>query len=141
MRESRAVSVIVFVTYAAAALGVTNAFPLSTFPMFSDAAPTSGARLVVVDRAGSYTEVTRWTAWRCEPELEYELVELTMCPDGEIGQPAGYLAKDVLDHIRAHAGDDPNAEPVELIIRTWRLDRDEPEALDCPVATCTAVRR
>jgi hypothetical protein len=144
MRESLALSLVVLVGYAGAALGVTNAFPLSTFPMYSDSAFTTGARLVVRDQDGEYTEVVRWTAWTCEPELEYELVELTMCPDGEIAQPAGYLSKDALDHIRAHtptAASSDVVEPVALVIRAWRLDRPEMLALDCLVATCTAARR
>ncbi len=144
LRESLALSIVVFVAYAGAALGVTNAFPLSTFPMYSASAPTSGARLVVKDEAGEYSEVDRWTSWTCEPELEFELVELTMCPDGEIAQPAGYLSKDALDHIRAHAhGAEPATDEsrVELVIRVWRLDQPEIVTLDCPVASCTAARR
>ena len=141
MRESLAVAVVVFVVYAGAALGVTNGFPFSTFPMYSDAAPTSGARLVVKDMAGAYSEVARWTNWRCETELDYAHVELTMCPDGEIGQPTSYLAKDALDHIRAHAGEDPAAESIELIVKVWRLAQQGSPTLDCTITRCQAVRR
>ena len=141
MRETRALSLVVFFAYAGAALGVTNAFPLSTFPMYSESAPTSGARLVVKDSAGDYREVSRYVGWACEPELNGELVEMTRCPDGEIGMPAGYLTKEALDHIRGHAGPAEGGESLELVIRTWRLGRSTVEGLDCPIARCTAVRR
>jgi hypothetical protein len=143
MRETIAVSIIVFAAYAGAALGVTNAFPLSTFPMYADSAPESGARLVVKDSAGEYREVARYEGWSCEPELSYEMVEKTMCPDGQIGQPAGYLSKYALDHIRAHAAQAGAGagEPIELLIHTWRFEPDTIVELDCPVARCTATLR
>lgn len=145
MRETVAVSIVVFVGYTAAALGVTNLFPLSTFPMYSDVAPESGARLVVKGGTGEYREVRRYEGWSCEPELTYEMVEKTMCPDGRIGQPAGYLAKEALDHIRAHAAKPdtglPAGEPIELLVRTWRFEHDEIVGIECPVARCVATLR
>lgn len=143
MRETIAVSIVVFAGYAGAALGVTNAFPLSTFPMYADAAPEAGARLVVKTSAGEYHEVQRYEGWSCEPELSYAMVEKTMCPDGEVGQPAGYLSKYALDHIRAHssAAEADHGEPIELLIRTFRFEQDSVVALDCPVARCTATLR
>ena len=126
-----------FVCYTGAALGVTNAFPLSTFSMYSKAAPDSGARLVVKESDGSYHEVVRYTGWSCELELSFEMVEKTLCPDGKIGQPAGYLSKDALDHIRDHAGPPEAGEPVELLIRTWRMG-SEIVSYDCLVSRCRA---
>lgn len=145
MRETIAVSIVVFLGYTAAALGVTNFFPFSTFPMYSDAAPKSGARLVVKDGTGEYREVRRYEAWSCEPELTFEMVEKTMCPDGLIGQPAGYLSKEALDHIRAHAAKPDDGllagKPIELLIRTWRFEQDEIIGIECPVARCVATLR
>ena len=94
--------------------------------------------MVVVDAAGEAREVARYEQWSC-PELAP--IELTMCPDGEIGQPAGYLAKQATDYIAAHPGE--GGEPVSLVIRVWRLsvEAGPTEPLDCPVFECTAVRR
>jgi len=143
MRESLTLAIVVFTCYAGAALGVTNAYPFSTFPMYSGGAPTSGARMVVKDQAGGYHEVSRYVGWSCETELRFEEIEQTVCPDGQIGQPTGYLVKEVLDHIRGHMTNTTSGvpEPVELVSRTWRLEGEELVALDCPVAQCTAALR
>lgn len=148
MRESLALAIVVFTCYVGAALGVTNAYPFSTFPMYSEDAPESGARMVVKDRAGEHHEVSRYQDWSCDGELRFEDVEQTICPDGRIGQPTGYLVKEVLDHIRGHMNDTSDAndmndtsEPIELVIRTWRLEGEQLIELDCPVAQCMATRR
>jgi len=139
MKDVAFVSLLVFACYTAGALGVVNAFPLSTFSMYSKAAPSSGARVVVKDQAGDYREVVRYVDWDCELGLSFDMVEKTMCPDGAIGQPAGYLSKDALDHIRRHAapGGTEAGEPVELVIHTVRLG-DELVELDCPISRCRA---
>ncbi|MFV8750233.1 hypothetical protein ACNOYE_06755 [Nannocystaceae bacterium ST9] len=139
MRETLALSLVVFAGYVGAAFGVTNAFPFSTFPMFSEAAPTSGARLIVRDGAGEHHEIERYVDWACEGELEAAKVEMAMCPDGELGHATGYLVQESLDYMRANAGE--GGEPVELVIHVWRLDRPERVELDCFVARCRAVRR
>lgn len=145
LRESLALAIVVFACYAGVALGVTNAYPFSTFPMYSEDAPESGARLVVKDRAGEHHEIRSYAGWTCEDELRFDDIEQTICPDGRIGQPTGYLVKEALDHIRGHMNgpDELGAvgDPVELVIRTWRLEADEIIALDCPVAQCMATLR
>jgi hypothetical protein len=145
VRESLGLAIVVFACYAGVALGVTNAYPFSTFPMYSEDPPTFGARMVVLDRAGERREVRRYEGWSCPADLRYDDVEQTICPDGRISQPTGYLVKEVLDHIREHSNEtgefDDSAEPVELVIHTWRLDADQIIEFDCPVAQCTAALR
>lgn len=138
MDETRAVSAWFLALYTCVALLVTNAFPFSTFPMYSEAAPKAGARLVVRDAAGDYREVVRYVGWSCEAELSFEMVEKVTCPDGIVAQPSGYLVKDALDHIRGHAGSPDVGEPVVLEVRTWRLVGGL-EIVDCPVTRCRAV--
>lgn len=141
MKESRALSIAVFAGYVVAALGVTNLFPLSTFPMYSKVSPTSGARLVVRNAQGELNEVTKYDAWSCEEELTYEMVQATLCPDGRVGKPAGYLSKEALDYIRRNGGDPSVGEPVDLIVRAVRLDEDPVLQLQCEVVRCRARRR
>jgi hypothetical protein len=141
LRESLALAIVVFTCYAGVALGVTNAYPFSTFPMYSEDSPNSGARLVVKDRAGEHHEIRNYEGWSCTAELRYDDIEQAICPDGRIGQPTGYLVKEALDHIRGHMGDAGEGEPVELVIRTWRIEGDAIIELDCPVAECRAAPR
>ncbi|WP_106094435.1 hypothetical protein [Enhygromyxa salina] len=140
MRERLGLAIVVFACYGGAALGVTNAYPFSTFPMYSEDSPTFGARLVVKDRGGERREVDRYEDWTCAADLSFDDLEQTVCPDGRIGQPTGYLVKEALDHIREHPDDDSRdaEESVDLVIRTWRLDGEQIVELDCPVARCRA---
>ncbi len=141
MRETLAISIAVFVGYAGAALGLSNAFPFSTFPMYAEVAPTYAARLVVADAEGRHLEVVRFDEWVCEGELERSRVEVAMCPDGEIGHATPYLVQDALDYMRAHPGTPGGGEPVDLVVHVWRFDRTQIRELDCVVARCRAVRR
>ncbi|WP_146658615.1 hypothetical protein [Enhygromyxa salina] len=139
VRERLGLAIVVFTCYSGAAIGVTNAYPFSTFPMYSEDAPNFGARLVVKDQAGERREIERYESWTCAADLSFDDLEQTICPDGRTGQPTGYLVKEALDHIRDNpAAPHAVAEPVELIVRTWRLEGDQIRELDCPVAKCTA---
>lgn len=140
MREARALSIVVFVVYVAVAFGVNNAFPFSTFEMYSGDAPTSPARLVVEDAAGEYHEIDRYTDWSCAVELDYAMLEQAMCPDGEPGRPLGYIVQQKLDYMRQHAATGAQGEPLVLLIHAWRLG-DEIVTVDCVVTECSAVRR
>lgn len=137
MRESRFVSIVALIAYFGFSFGTGNLFPFSTFPMFSDSTPDSGARLIALDGDGGAYEIKRFESWSC-PELTY--VDYVDCPDGGIGNPTGYLAKEAIDFINAHSGESTQARPVSLVVRVWRLS-EETVALpiDCPVAQCTAV--
>lgn len=139
-RETHFVAALALIAYLGIALGVTNLYPFSTFPMYSSAAFTSGARLVVLDEDGEVHEIREYTDWSC-PGLEP--IDWTMCPDGQIGQPAGYLNKEATDYIEANSRDNPAARAVELVIRVWRLSPEGGEArqLDCPIQACEAVLR
>ena len=103
--ECLVVSFVVLVGYAAAAYGVDNAFPFSTFPMYSGNPTTSGARLVVKDRVGAYSEIARWERWSCATAVDEDSAQTAVCPDGGKAHPIGYLVKEATDHMRAHRGD------------------------------------
>ncbi|GEM_PF-2049459 len=145
-KERVFLGLVICLAYVLIAAQLQNLYPFSTFPMYSSSVFTSGARLVAVDEAGVAHEITDFEAWSC-PELG--TVDRVMCPDGELTQPTGYLAKEAIDYIFAHPapraehGAQPESPAVSLVVRTWRLDTPEGETrvLDCPVSACTAERR
>lgn len=140
MRQGTFVALAFFSAYLVIAAGLENLYPFSTFPMYSDSAFDTGARLIVVDGEGIAREVTRYTDWRCPGPLH---VETVMCPDGREAQPAAYLAEEATTYMERHSGTGEGAEPVSLVVRVWRLDADRGDftRLDCPVVECAAVRR
>lgn len=140
---SQGVSLLALGAYVGIALGVENLYPFSTFPMYSDSKFESGARLVVLSDDGIAREVEDYVGWAC---VDLAPVETTVCPDGELSQPEGYLLKEAYDYIDAHPPadvDDPTRRDVELVIRTWRLTPGETDVtrLDCPVHRCRARLR
>lgn len=140
MRETHFIGLMVFLTYVLVALAVQNLYPFSTFPMYSKAAKTSGARLIALDEHGRDHEVTDFGAWSC-PDLKP--IQRVICPDGTRGKPEAYLVKEATDYIRANWSESPTDDQrtVELIVRVWVFPKEGGEAppRDCPIHTCRAV--
>ena len=141
--QSRFVGWLTLALYAGISLGVTNLYPFSTFPMYSDSRFTSGARLVAIGPDGRAREVRRYEAWSCADSAPIVTVQ---CPDGRRVQPVTYLTKEATDYIGAHGvqGDERGRRvSVALVVREWRLssERDDVQVADCHVRTCEARLR
>jgi hypothetical protein len=125
-----AVAALALFGYLAAARGVENFYPLSTFPMYSgDPAPT-GSR-IMARGANGFVEVTDLVDWGCDnlPHLES-----STCGDA---RNIPYLDREREQFIVTHAGS--GRESFELVRRVFSFDGKS--RADCTLAHCRASRR
>ena len=137
-RETAALAVATFslVGYFLIARVVGNVYPFSTFPMYSGRHAPSGSRIVAKDVAGGLHEVTDGEAWECDSGA----LSARGCVDDSVYY-IGYVDREAIDFVRAHAGPDPRAAPVELVRHIWSFpaDRGPPMTRDCILGRCRAV--
>ncbi len=133
------VSIITWLSYVIVALGVTNLYPFSTFPMYSDSVHANPMRMLGRTADGEVFEVKSYTNWQCE-DLDALRPEDIHC-EGSTLTPVGYLVKQNLDLMRQHAGGGDT--PVWVIVRAWDLPADGPPSapVDCDVRACFATER
>jgi hypothetical protein len=124
------VSTLVLAGYLAAAKGVGNLYPISTFPMFSESSGEAVTR-IMARTGGEFVEVDEFTSWDC-PKLPS--LDTTSCA----GVPSiPYVDREREDYLRAHAGS--GGERVELVRRVFSFDGAQRPPY-CVIAQCTAKR-
>ena len=126
------VPTLALVGYLAAARGVENLYPLSTFPMYSGSGGPAASRVMARTAGGDFVEVTDLDAWDCPSLPRLEDVQCA----GSDNIP--YLDREREEHIRAHPG--TGGAPVEVVRRVFSFDGAQRSAF-CPIARCTAKRR
>lgn len=130
MRPRAFVSALALFGYLAAARGVENFYPLSTFPMYSDEPGATSSRIMAHGSDG-FVEVTDLVDWKCDnlPHLES-----STCGDA---RAVPYIDRERERFIRAHAGN--GRESFELVRRVFSFDGKS--RADCTLARCRASRR
>lgn len=134
------VSLLIGGGYFFAARGVQNFYPFSVVDMYANREPYPPSRIIAVDARGAAWEVTQFDRWRCAGPVS---ADPQPCPAAGEYSPIGYVDRDAVNHIAAHASDHAEGEPVRVVRRVWRLDGQPgpPLHIDCPLSACTAVRR
>lgn len=124
------------VGYMLVARVVEDLYPFSTFSMYARAQPGAGSRIVARDEHGRLREVTEVTDWACETAA----LDPYACEDAEV-HGVGYVDRAAIDWVREHAGDHPDARPVDLVRRIWRFPAGwgPPITSECLISRCRAV--
>lgn len=136
----RAVSLLALLGYLAIARATGNLYPFSSFNMYSSERVHSASRIVARDAHGSIHELDTFTAWDCPTPLD---PRPTACPASWPFYYIPYLDRQAASLLQARAAPRPDAPPVAVIRRIWRLD-DRPGAPaieDCPLVECRAVHQ
>jgi hypothetical protein len=123
------ISTIVLVSYLAAARGVENLYPVSTFPMFSGQAGEAMSRIMARTSDGRFVEVLDLVAWKCDGPAAASCTDVPSIP---------YIDRERENHILSHSG--TGGEPIELVRRIFSFDGvQRPEY--CVITRCQAARR
>lgn len=136
------VSLVLGVGYFAVSRGFQNFYPFSVVDMYAGRPDGAPSRIVAVDASGRAREVSAYVGWRCDGPLSEAPVPCAALPGPMM--TIGYVDRDVLAHIAAHpAGAAAAGEPVRVVRRVWQLGARSgpPPHVDCPLASCRAVRR
>jgi len=129
-------ALVLLVAYVAAARGVGNLYPLSTFEMYGGTRLTTASRIAVIDAAGVH-EVERFSRWRCAASVD---VDPRRCTHQWPYFHVEARDREVLAHIERAADPGADARPVVVIRRVWRASEDGPMTpSDCELARCEAA--
>jgi hypothetical protein len=128
----------IFATYAIAARGVRNFFPLSVFDMYQRAAPAAASRVIVLDGGGNQHEVSAFAGFHCEPAPPVLPDVRRFC--GSDHQPLDYVMRDQQRDLDAHLASAPGPLAIAIVSRSYRVDANEVgiTSRDCVLARCTA---
>lgn len=138
MNVWRARAAVLALAYVAAAHGVGNLYPWSSFEMYGATRLTTASRIAVrvQDDAQSVdpvAEIERYSRWRCEAP---PVVDPRRC----VGQwPYFHVeARDleVLAHIDAAGDPGDEGRPAVVVRRVWRLGDGPAQVEDCELARC-----
>ncbi|HWB77798.1 MAG TPA: hypothetical protein VG755_22680 [Nannocystaceae bacterium] len=127
---------IAMLGYLAAARGVGNLYPFSTFEMYGATRLVDASRIVVRE-GDDVHELDRFAHWRCDrvPDPDPRSC-VASWPFFHI-EAADRAAIDRIASASAPIGD---ASTVEIVRRVWRLDGDAVRVEDCELARCEAAR-
>jgi hypothetical protein len=129
-------AIVLLVAYVAAARGVGNLYPLSTFEMYGGTRLTTASRIAVIDADGVH-EVERFSRWRCAATVD---VDPRHCPQQWPYFHVEARDREVLAHIERAAKPGADARDVTVFRRVWRAADDGPMvASDCELARCEAA--
>ena len=106
------------------------AYPLDTFSMYAGPPGDAIGHLLVRDAVGEIHRVRDFSAYHCDAGLKRGATRCAAEPS------FAYHYDDLVRYIDGHSGS--GAIPVDLIYRTWRLQRSEPPRVeeDCVIAHC-----
>ena len=137
---ARASSVLAFLGYLALARAAGNVFPFSSFNMYSTERLHSASRIIARDADGQVHELDRYLAWDCPIPPD---IHPRACPAQWPFYHVPYLDRGVLALLRERAASLPDAPPVTVVRRVFRLREQpgEPTLSDCTLATCRALPR
>src|SRR5215470_5502306 len=107
-------------------------YPLDTFSMYAGPPGDRIGHLLVRDGDGAIHGVREFSAYRCDAALTRGA---TGCADSGFA----YHYDDLVRYIDGHSGS--GAIPVDLIVRTWRLERSKPPSVeaDCVISHCAVA--
>lgn len=129
-------ALVLLAAYVAAARGVGNLYPFSTFEMYGGTRLTTASRIAVVDADGVH-EVERFLRWRCAAPID---VDPRRCTKEWPYFHVEARDREVLAHIERAPEPGNDARDVNLIRRVWRATEDGPMiASDCKLARCEAA--
>ena len=117
--------------YVAVAFVAGNRYPFSVFDMYSR--PAQNGSRVVARSGGVIEEVDRFVGWSC--------VEADSCEREGAVSTTEPVERELMGWVRAHSGDSPASQPVELVRRTWYFSAGGVRVEDCLLSRCRAVRR
>jgi hypothetical protein len=136
----RFIAVLAFLGYVATSRAVLHLYPFSIFNMYSSERVSTASRIVARDATGAVHEVDELTDWDCDapPDLEP-----SACPRSWPFYYIPYLDREAAAHVAAHAAKNPDAAPVAVIRRIFRLSEEpgDPVIEDCVLSRCRAVLR
>ncbi len=139
------VSLVLGAGYFAVSRGFQNFYPFSVVDMYAGRPDGDPSRILAVDASGRAREVSAYVGWRCDGPISEAQVSCAALPGRAM--TIGYVDRDVLAHITAHPAPPSSSavegEPVRVVRRVWQLGAGEgpPPHVDCPMASCRAVRR
>lgn len=136
------VSVVLGVAYFAVSRGFQNFYPFSVVDMYAGRPDGDPSRILAVDASGRARELSAYVDWRCDGPVSEAQVSCAALPGRAM--TIGYVDRDVLAHITDHpARGAAVGEPVRVVRRVWQLGARSgpPPHVDCPLASCRAVRR
>jgi hypothetical protein len=127
---------IAMLAYLAAARGVGNLYPFSTFEMYGATRLVDASRIVV--REGDEVhELDRFSQWRCDRAPE---PDPRSCVASWPFFHIEAIDRAAIDRVTSAPAPKSAAIEVELVRRVWRLDGDAVRVEDCELARCEAAR-
>jgi hypothetical protein len=126
---------IALLGYLAAARGVGNLYPFSTFEMYGASPLVDASRIIAITDEGP-RELERFSGWRCEVAPD---------PDPRVcgaSWPFFHIEavdRAAVDRVAAAAAPGADAREVVIVRRIWRLDRSPVHVEDCELARCEAA--
>jgi len=132
----------IFITYVLAARGIRNFFPISSFDMYQAQSSTIASRILVVDASGTFSEITNYEAFQCNP-AKPNLADIAHCEHAGIGR-VSYVTRDQQTYLDAHLQQEvKQGREAQLVWRAFLLeDRPGPPThTDCVLAVCQVRRK
>lgn len=127
----------VLLTYLTVSFAIGDAYPFSTFAMYSESPREPWAsHVLALDERGVAHEVADFTGYRCDRSPD---VHRAFCGAGR-DRRVGYIDAEAARTLATRAPATAHPRHVRVIRRGWNL-ASPGLTLDCPLATCEASAR